>query len=636
MRKYPLKHRSVQKAKGFVACALIVCMLILCTIPASAAENTAQPPLEASQEVSVSSSMMGDENTDRPKTVDTQNRTEETGETEEEPSEDPAEPVDPDGSSEPEEPSEPEEVVFTITYDMGIFGKQTEQVEEAGYPQKVPKTEFPAAKFIGWFDSEGKTVNNPALVPVTADVTFTARYERKLEEILETEKHISYIDGYENYMFKPEKGITRAETANIFHKLLIDKNYAPKTFSDVSSGKWYRDQVGIMAALGIVGGYDDGTFKPDKGITRAEFVKMAVCFMGLDQEAAPTFSDVTINHWAYQYIGTAAKMGWIDGYKDGSFKPGDRITRAQAVTIINRMLGRYPPADIKDKKDIKNFYDLYLTHWAYGQIMEAATEHSYEKDAEKKTEVWTDYVKDATVHTSRWINDGEDSYYVDASTGKFVQGKFTINGQEYIFDSTTGKAFTGFMYVGQWNRYFKKGLMVNDISGLGVVSGPYYIKVYKPANYLIIYAKDGDNGYTIPVKAMITSCGYGTPTGTYYTPARYRWLKMVGDTWAQWCTQIQGNYLFHSVPNWTYNNFDLEVHEYNRLGETRSLGCIRLTCADAKWMYDNCALGSKVFISAIETSGPLSKPGSLKLPSWHTWDPTDPTAYWKCQQKGCH
>ena len=126
---------------------------------------------------------------------------------------------------------------------------------------------------------------------------------------------------------------------------------------------------------------------------------------------------------------------------------------------------------------------------------------------------------------------------------------------------------------------------------------------------------------------MRVSCGVPTPTGTYYTPARYRWLKMVGDTWAQWCTQIQGNYLFHSVPNWTRNNLDLEVGEYNQLGNTRSLGCIRLNCEDAKWIYDNCGLGTQVNISATMTSGPLEKPEGLQIPIWHTWDPTDPTAH---------
>ncbi len=90
------------------------------------------------------------------------------------------------------------------------------------------------------------------------------------------------------------------------------------------------------------------------------------------------------------------------------------------------------------------------------------------------------------------------------------------------------------------------------------------------------------------------------------------------------------------MPNWTKNNKDLEVYEYNQLGNTRSLGCIRLNCEDAKWIYDNCQLGTQVNISSTLTSGPLAKPAGLQIPSWHTWDPTDPTAYVYCDQHGCH
>lgn len=81
---------------------------------------------------------------------------------------------------------------------------------------------------------------------------------------------------------------------------------------------------------------------------------------------------------------------------------------------------------------------------------------------------------------------------------------------------------------------------------------------------------------------------------------------------------------------------DLEVEEYNHLGETRSLGCIRLNCRDAKWIFDNCALGTKVTITTAESSGPLKKPAGIQIPSWHTWDPTDPTAQWRCRENGCH
>lgn len=192
------------------------------------------------------------------------------------------------------------------------------------------------------------------------------------------------------------------------------------------------------------------------------------------------------------------------------------------------------------------------------------------------------------------------------------------------------------VWIDGYKRYINAdGEIDTDVSRL--VTGPYYIKVYKWSNYLIIYAKDEYGNYTVPVKAMVASCGNNTPTGTYYTPNRWRWLTMVDDSKAQWCTQIIGDYLFHSVPYRTADPTTLYVdNKFNYLGETKSLGCIRLQAGDAKWIYDNCQLGTKVTITPSESSGPISKPAFTPLPSWHTWDPTDPTVQYLCKQHGCH
>lgn len=534
-------------------------------------------------------------------------------------------------SSEPEE--EPVKT-YTLTFNLGSFGVKTLTVEEGAYPSEVPAIpDLPAAYVLGWFDQAGEQAN-PASIPAERDAAYTARWSRQVSDLLNTQEHFAYIKGYANGMFRPQAGITRAEAAQLFYNLLQNREWERKSFSDVPETQWYAEPVGTMAALGVLQGYKDGTFQPNREITRAEFVKMAVACDTIGAGENP-FSDVSASSWAAPYVATAAAKGWISGYKDGTFHPEETITRDQAVAILNKMLDRSPDADVKSRSDVKNFYDVYPTNWAYGDIVEASTSHSY-TDGELG-ELWGEYEKDESkVEKSGWVKDGSDRYYLDAKTRKFLRGAQTIDGKKYLLDASTGVAVTGFRNEGSWRRYYKNGLLQEDISGLGVVSGPYYIKVYKQANYLIIFAQDDSGKYTIPVRSMRVSCGYGTPTGTFYTPDRYRWLKMEGDTYAQWCTQIQGNYLFHSVPNWTYNNFDLEVGEYNHLGDTRSLGCIRLNCRDAKWIYDNCVLGTKVFISGIETSGPLQKPAGLQIPSWHTWDPTDPTAYWKCRQKGCH
>ena len=191
-------------------------------------------------------------------------------------------------------------------------------------------------------------------------------------------------------------------------------------------------------------------------------------------------------------------------------------------------------------------------------------------------------------------------------------------------------------WINGYKRYINSdGEIDTDVSRL--VTGPFYIKVYKWSNYLIVFAKDEYGNYTVPVKAMVTSCGNGTPTGTYYSPMKFRWLTMVGGSKAQWCTQITGDYLFHSVPYRIADPTTLYTDlMYNYLGTTQSLGCIRLQAGDAKWIYDNCSLGTEIYITPYESGGPIDKPLFTPVPSWHTWDPTDPTVRYLCEQYGCH
>lgn len=213
-------------------------------------------------------------------------------------------------------------------------------------------------------------------------------------------------------------------------------------------------------------------------------------------------------------------------------------------------------------------------------------------------------------------------------------GKFTrVDGVEFdIQEKWEGT----WRWIDGYKRYINaSGDIDNDVSRL--VSGPYLIKVYKWSNYLIIYAKDENGEYKVPVKAMITSCGNPTPTGTYYSPMKFRWLTMVGGSKAQWCTQISGDYLFHSVPYRIADPTTLYTDlMYNYLGTTQSLGCIRLQAGDAKWIYDNCELGTEIYITPHESEGPIAKPSFSPIPSWHTWDPTDPNTRYLCNQHGCH
>ena len=161
-------------------------------------------------------------------------------------------------------------------------------------------------------------------------------------------------------------------------------------------------------------------------------------------------------------------------------------------------------------------------------------------------------------------------------------------------------------------------------------SKPYYIKVNYGAQVVTIYKKDNSGNYTVPVKAMICSTGEYTPkSGTYSIPARWKWLGLQGGVAGQYCTQITGNILFHSVPYLTKGDpGSLEYWEYDKLGTYASAGCIRLTVQDAKWIYDNCAKGTKVEFYSSSNPGPLGKPTAKKISDAEgelkNWDPTDP------------
>lgn len=157
---------------------------------------------------------------------------------------------------------------------------------------------------------------------------------------------------------------------------------------------------------------------------------------------------------------------------------------------------------------------------------------------------------------------------------------------------------------------------------------PYYIKVNNQANVVTIYKKDSKGEYTVPVKAMICSIGTATPeSGVYSMSDKYTWRLLQGDVYGQYACRITGHILFHSVPYEEKDKSTLEWWEYDKLGTEASLGCIRLTVEDAKWIYDNCVSGTKVEFYSSSNPGPLGKPTAQKISDdeeVRNWDPTDP------------
>lgn len=238
--------------------------------------------------------------------------------------------------------------------------------------------------------------------------------------------------------------------------------------------------------------------------------------------------------------------------------------------------------------------------------------------------------------TTSWTNSGlkKGQYYYYK-----IRAYRTVDGKK-LYGSYSGsfrKGSAGWKYVNGLKLYYNaQGKLVKDVSGIIGKQSSYVIKVNKQMNVVTVYAKDGDNGYIIPVKSFVCSGGNATPIGTFYTPAKYRWQTLMGPCYGQWCTRIHGGVLFHSVFYSTHSNSTLSVNAYNKLGTTCSHGCVRLRAGDAKWIYDNCQLKTKVIIYNSSYAGPFGKPKAAKLAAWHTWDPTDPTARSKCKARGCH
>lgn len=194
--------------------------------------------------------------------------------------------------------------------------------------------------------------------------------------------HFAYVIGYPDGTVHPNGQITRAEVATIFFRLLRDEVRdgafaTSNTYSDVAYGKWYNNPISTMSALGIITGYPDGTFKPNKPITRAEFAAIAARFDETQSGKSATFSDV-IGHWAAKEIGIAYANEWIKGYPDGTFKPDQNITRAEAMTMINRVLERKPesPADLLTNMN-KWTDNMDTSKWYYLDVQEATNSHAY-------------------------------------------------------------------------------------------------------------------------------------------------------------------------------------------------------------------------------------------------------------------
>ena len=234
-----------------------------------------------------------------------------------------------------------------------------------------------------------RTGTNEAEFTATRTVPLADPSVTGVSRWLNVTDHIAYLTGYPGGAFGPDNSMTRAEVAQMFYALLNNKNVTiTKTFPDVPADAWYATAVNTLASLGMVSGDENGNYRPDDPITRAEFCVIALAFAYEPENAVCYFGDVSRSDWFYTYVAQAASYGWIGGYTNGNFGPNDRITRAQVTTIVNNMLGRAADRDyvIDHQADLVQFSDLTRAHWGYFQIMEATNAHDYTKS--NGTENW--------------------------------------------------------------------------------------------------------------------------------------------------------------------------------------------------------------------------------------------------------
>lgn len=207
---------------------------------------------------------------------------------------------------------------------------------------------------------------------------------------LNTADHYAYLMGYPDGTVRPGGSITRAEATTIFFRLLTEESRSQfwateNRYSDVSAGQWYNNAVSTMTRAGIVNGYPDGTFRPNAPITRAEMAKIIALFAKLEP-SAERFPD-TAGHWAEPYIRLAAGSGWIEGYPDSTFRPDRAITRAETVTMIDRVLERVPKDESRllPHETMLTFPDCRPGQWFYIAVQEAANSHVYERAANERS-----------------------------------------------------------------------------------------------------------------------------------------------------------------------------------------------------------------------------------------------------------
>ena len=304
--------------------------------------------------------------------------------------------------------------------------------------------------------------------------------------------------------------------------------------------------------------------------------------------------------WYYSNNSGTMQTGWVNPHGTWYYLDGS------GAMATNRWIGNY-----------------YVT--ASGAMAKNTWVGSYWVGADGK---WVPGSGSTAGSGGNWEQSGSTWYYINSDGSRVCNNWKRVNGKWYYFEAD-GSMVTGWKRIDGYKYYFNgSGAMVQDLDGVIGRQSSYYITVNRAKCQVMVYAKSETGKYDIPVKTFVCSVGMPgtpTPTGTFTTPAKYRWHTLMGPSYGQYCTRIVGGVLFHSVAGSNMTSHNLSAGNYNMLGQPASHGCVRLCVRDAKWIYDNCALGTTVTISDT-VAMQFDKPTSIKIPASQNWDPTDPNA----------
>jgi hypothetical protein len=277
-----------------------------------------------------------------------------------------------------------------VTNSNGETGSFTE-----GTTVTITATPKPGYKFVGW-ELNGVIIStDPSYTFVLKkDIDFVASFVK--DDGLERLSHNWYLRGYPDGSFNADRMLTRAEMAMVLYRISSDEKrqetVPENAFSDVDASEWYTKAITFLKNKNIVTGYENGEFRPNEPVTRAEMATMVSRYDSLKSDSNNPFSDVDKEHWAFDYIISASVNNWIVGYPDSTFKPNALATRAETATLVDRVLDRkIELADIS-KTDTLQYTDLSDTHWGYAAIMEATHTHKFTRKA-NGFEIWSDIVK---------------------------------------------------------------------------------------------------------------------------------------------------------------------------------------------------------------------------------------------------